>query len=398
MKPPLEQVLLVLVLSAAAAQSNNPDATSRAAAAMKRAGEYAASGKSVEAAEEVRTAATLAPKVPGVWYALGQAYNRIKQEALATFDSDSDVAWRQLLSADALMARNQWVDAFVLYRAALERLPAMITIHDSVARIYEQTGHAAWAVRERAQVRLSSAGCEARRALCAFRAGSYRSALTAALAGSDAEARYWRARAANELALEAFERLDALPDSVERRAVRATVAESQERYPDEILELQAALKLSPGQSALTYQLALAFYSAREYDQAIATSSGLLQAHPDDIRLLRLQGLSLLQLQQQDEALPILERVVQRDPADTAARLALGRACVQARKFADAVPLIEPQLGADDDGSLHIQLARAYAGLGQPEKAASLLAQAESLQRSARERAERAPARRITPPR
>jgi len=386
-------LLLVLLLSAIpVAQSNNPDARSRAAARAMNEGRFD------EAAAIYRDLLVILPEDPRLWYALGQAYNAIKQDALATFGGQSeDAAWRQLLTADALMAKGHWIDAFTLYRASLERLPSMVSIHGSIARIYELTGHAAWAARARTQGRLSPAGCVARSALCAFRAGRYRSALAAALAGSDSEARYWRARAANELALAAFKRLDALPDSAQRRSVRATLAQSEERYTEAIAELKAALKFAPGEPALIYELALAYSSARDYDLAITTSSALLQANPDDVRLLRLKGLSLLQLRRPEEALPMLKRVVERDPADQGARLALGRAYVQVRDFAAAIPLIEPQLAADDDGSLHIQLARAYTGVGQKDKAAALLAQSEEIQRTARDRAARAAARTITPP-
>ena len=403
MKPRLEQALLVFFVLLPsvmiAAQSNDPDARSRAAAAMKRAEVDNASGRPMDAVEELRTAATLAPTMPAVWYSLGQTYNSIKQDALATFAGESEEAssWRQLLSADALMANGNWIDAFGLYRASLQRLPSMTSAHDSIARIDELTGHPAWAARERAQVRLSAADCAVRRALCAFRAGRYRVALAAALEGSDSEARYWRARAANELALTAFKQLDGLSDSPERRAVRATVAQNEGRYTDAIAELKAALELAPGEPALIYQLALAYYSARDFDLAITTSSALLQAHPDDVRLLRLTGLSLLQLRRTEEALPLLQRVVARDRADRDARLALGRAYVLVRDFGAAVPTIEPLLGTDDDGSLHIQLARAYTGLGEKDKAALLLARSDELQRAARERAARAAARTITPP-
>ena len=78
-----------------------------------------------------------------MWYALGQAYNAVKQDALRTFDDSPEHApWRQLLAADALMINGQFTDAFVLYRATLDRLPSMVAIHDSVARIYETTGRA----------------------------------------------------------------------------------------------------------------------------------------------------------------------------------------------------------------------------------------------------------------
>lgn len=376
-----------------AVAANPADARAR----QRLADAYIGAGRPMDAVAELRKATTLSPRAPSLWYALGQAYNAVKQQALATFGDPSDAPWRQLLSADALLAGNHLTDAFAVYQGALQSLPTMVSIHDSIAHIYERTGHHAWAVRERAKGPPTRQACAARKALCEFRAGRYRFALAAALAGSDSESRYWRARAANELALAAFRQLDALPDSVERRGVRATVAQAEERYTDAIVELNAALRFAPREPGLIYELASAYYSARDFDSAIATSAPLLQAHPDDVRLLMLKGHSLLQLRRPEEAIPILQHVVERDPANAGARLALGRAHLQNGNAAMAIALIEGELGRDDDGSLHVQLARAYTGLGQREKAAQLLELSDEIQRAARERAAVAAQRTITPP-
>ena len=234
----------------------------------------------------------------------------------------------------------------------------MVSIHDSVARIYERTGHQEWAARERAHGTLSTADCATRQALCEFRAGRYDSALSASSSKSDSESRYWQARAATELALAAFKHLDQLADSPERRAVRATLARTEERYNDAIVELKAALAFAPGNPALLYELGSACYRARDFEQAVATLSPLLRARPDDPRLLELMGYSLLQMRQVEEALPILQRTVERNATDPGPRLALGRAYLQNGNFAAAIPLIEAQLADDEDGSLHVQLARA----------------------------------------
>jgi tetratricopeptide (TPR) repeat protein len=341
----------------------------------------------------------LAPDLPGAWYALGHAYNAIKQEAIATFDTrPEDSSWQQLLAADALLANGHVIDAFTVYREVLERLSSMVSVHDSVARIYEQTGHADWAARERAIGARSAIDCVRRKALCEFRAGQYRSALTAALAYPDSESRYWRARAANELALGAFKRINELADSPERRAVRATLARVEERYIDAIAELKAALTFAPDDPALVYELASAYYSAQDYEKAVATLSPQLRAHPGEARLLRLTGYSLLRLRRLEEAVPVLQLVVERDATDPGPRLALGQAYLQNGDFAAAIPLIEPQLADDRDGSLHAQLARAYTGLGQRDKGAPLLARSQEIQRAARERSEAAGQRTITPPR
>ena len=343
-------------------------------------------------------AAHLAPESPRSWYALGQAYNAVKQDAMRSFDEPSeDPSWRQLLAADAMLAAGHLVDAFTLYRALLERMPWMVAIHDSIARIYEQLDHTAWAASERKAGALSPEACAKRPALCEFRAGRYRQALTAAFTQADPESRYWRARAANELALAAFKRLDALADSPERRSVRATVARAEQRYTDAVAELKAALVFAPGNPALVYELASAYYQARDYEQAIATLAPLIKQHPDEPRLLKIAGYSLLQLRRLDEAVPTLRRVVERDAGDPGARLALGRALLQSGDFAAAIPVIEPQLADDEDGSLHVQLARAYTGIGQREKAEPLLQRSQEIQRAAQERAAGGAERAITPP-
>ncbi len=179
--------------------------------------------------------------------------------------------------------------------------------------------------------------------------------------------------------------------------MRATRARAERRYTDALAELKAALAFAPGDPALLDDLGTTYYAAREYEQAIATLSPLLKVNPDDPRLLVVYGDSLLQLQRVDEALPVLQRASERDPSDPTPGLALGRAHLQKGNFAEAIPLIETQLAGDTDGSLHVQLARAYTGVGQKDKAAALLARSQELQRAAQERGAAAGQRTITPP-
>jgi predicted Zn-dependent protease len=359
---------------------------------------YRGSDRRVDALKQLREVTALAPRQPSGWYELGQAYNGVAEEAMATFARQQDDSpWRQLLIADALLARGPLTDAFLLYRQTLERLPSMVSIHDSIARIYERTGHADWAAREREQGRLAPAACARRRALCEFRAGRHRLAFDAALAESDVESQYWRIRAASELALSAFAELDALPDGPERRAIRATRARAEERYTDAVAELKAALTFAPGVPTLIFDLASAHYEARDYEQALATVSPLLEASQNDVRLLALAGNSLLQLRRPVEAIPLLQRAAARDPQDPAIRTALGRAYFQNGDYAAAVPLLEAQLASDQDGSAHVQLARAYTALGRREESAALLLRSQELQRAAEERRKVAEQRTITPP-
>ena len=366
---------------------------------MRAAAQATRDHRFIDAVAELSTATALAPALPAGWYALGQAYSDVAKEAARTFDRNADeAAWRRLLAADGWFAAGRFVDAFTFYRSALDSLPAMVSVHDSIARIYERTGQAEWAAQEREAGARVAVDCVTRKALCEFRSGRYRAALDAALERTDSESHYWRARAATELARTAFDRLDDLPDSVERRGARAARARAEDRHLDAIAELEAALKLAPDQPALIYELAQSCYAVRDYERAVTILSTSVRARPDDVPSLKLLGYSLLRLRRVDEALPVLQRAVDRDTADPGPRVALGRARVQRGDFAAAIPLIESQLAGDEDGSLHVQLARAYAGIGQSDKAAALLTRSEELRRAANDAAAVAARRTITAPR
>ena len=243
----------------------------------------------------------------------------------------------------------------------------MVSIHDSVARIYEQTGHAglggAWSGRAG---RLTAAECVKRKALCEFRAGRYRTALAAALTGSDLESHYWRARAAAELALAAFKRLDGLPDSRERREMRATRARAERRLHRRASpSSRRRWRSRPATPRCSTILGTAYYR-RARLRAGASRRWRRSSRPTPTTrgcwwstATRCWSCSVL-----DEALPVLQRAVEREPSDPTPRLALGRAHLQKGDFAGGHSrCIEPQLAGDNDGSLHVQLARAYTGRG-----------------------------------
>jgi predicted Zn-dependent protease len=359
---------------------------------------YAAAGRPADALAELRKITEVAPRDPAAWFALGHAYNGLAQDAMASFnDNPGDRPWRQLLLADALAEDGRLTDAFALYRSTLDEIPTMVSIHDSIARIYEQTSHADWATRERSQGVLPASECVKRKSLCEFRAGRYRSALAAAIAQSDPESRYWSARAAAELARAAFKQLESLPDSRERREIRATMARAERRYADAITELQAALKFAPNDPDLLNDLGTTYYFAKDYEKAVATLLPLAKAHPDNPQLLATCGDALLQLQRIDDAIPLLQRSTAMDTSDPAPRMSLARAYIAKEYFTAAIPLLELDLPDDTDGSVHVQLARAYKGIGNEEKATQLLERSEALQKASQERSAVKGQRAITPP-
>ena len=113
---------------------------------------------------------------------------------------------------------------------------------------------------------------------------------------------------------------------------------------------------------------------------------------------KLAGYSLLQLRRLEEALPLLQRAAAIDPADPGrpGSRSVAPTCSAAitRQRSRCSSHI---LGTDEDGSLHVQLARAYSGTGDDKKAAALLERSQELHRMSEERSAAAARRTIEPP-
>ena len=68
---------------------------------------YGRSDRRVDALKQLREVTTLAPKQPGGWYELGQAYNALAAEAMTTFAGQpEDSAWRR--AARCRRDRGAW--------------------------------------------------------------------------------------------------------------------------------------------------------------------------------------------------------------------------------------------------------------------------------------------------
>ena len=357
-----------------------------------------AAGRPDPAIAELKVVATETPRTPAVWYELGQAYNAVVQDTLATFaHATEEKPFRDLLLADALREDRRFGLAFRRYRDLLPLLPGTRAVHDSLAVVYEEAGHPSWAAQQRKLGAAVTLDCAQRPAECSFAAGRHDEVLSQTADKADPWSRYWRTRAASALGAAAFAKLEALPDSRERRLMRAERAAADNRHVDAVKELEAALAVTPDDPGLLAELAVAHYRARDYEQALAVTKTLLARVPGDPDAMSLQGHALLELQRLGEALPILERAVELNPQDVGARTALGRAYVQKGDAAAAIPLLEPALADDQDGTLHFQLARAYQAVGQAEKAKPLLAKYQELQRAQGERNANETEPTITPP-
>ena len=184
---------------------------------------------------------------------------------------------------------------------------------------------------EEKERQLSPPDCNAQKLECEFREGKFLELVASAKVPNAPESDYWRSRAYNELAVQAFARLGQLPPSVEQHELKAHIYTGQKKYAEAAEEWRGALKFSPGDQQMQKQLAIALKFSQEYAQALSLFQELVRAQPVSAELNYLAGETLLDLQRVEEAIPLLRRAVLRDPKLVPAHKALARAYLAAGK-------------------------------------------------------------------
>jgi tetratricopeptide (TPR) repeat protein len=385
-------------------------------------------GRPQQAAAEFRKVTQQAPADARGWYGLVQSYDALSQETLDLLAKTADAApYEPLLMADALESEGKFEQAFAFYKQSLRELPNLRATHEALARIYTKTGHADWAAQTTAKARQMAPACaeaatakptgakpagaaarpaaagvgakSGKSAECEFRAKRYLDAIAAVAKNEDAEALYWKTRAYAELASGALAKLTAMKPSLELHELRAELYRNQRRHLQSVTELKAALTFAPNDPRLQRELAKSYYFTRDWENARTLFEELLKAagRNADPELQYFYGDVLLQSQQAEAALPYLKAAVDGAPEMPPAHATYGRALVQLGRFAEAIPHLEQVLAEDEDGSLHYQLARAYQGTGQAEKAKPLLQKYQEMQRASQPAANSGAPPAITPP-
>jgi predicted Zn-dependent protease len=272
------------------------------------------------------------------------------------------------LLADTRLQRKQYRSAFFFYHQAQSQLPDLPGLHAGLAKVYEETGHADWARTER---RLESAGanCPAQTAECSFLKGDLLGAAKDSRTPSASPAAlFWATRAYNQLAIDAFDRLGQMPNSVEIHALRAEILHGHGQDAEAAKEWRDALAIAPGDPRLEAELANSLVLAHEYDQAMPLLQKLLARQGDAPDLNYMMGESLWRTQHPEKALPYLKVALKAEPQLLPAHAALGIAYAMLNQNAEAIPQLEKAVSLDDDGSLHYSLARACQAAGRTEEA------------------------------
>jgi len=352
-------------------------------------------GSHAEAAEQYRWATQAMPDNPRPWYGLHLCYRAMAEQLYAQLGKTAPASAEFLaLSGDFETDRGEWTRAFQHFRQALAQRSSFRGLHGKVADIYERTGHPDWALTERRQeANLGSFPCDGSSAECEFATGHLESA--ARTSGSSPGELYWRGLALRGLSQRAAARLQDLPPTRESFETAAEMEELSARYKNAAAAWKQALAFAPGDAGIQRRLALALCHSNDCASALPLIRDLLSHTPASAELNYLYGLALNAMQDPGGAIRYLESSIRLDGSFLPARAALGEAYLQAGNAEKAIPYLQAALAADETGSRHYQLARAYQAAGKQAQAHEVLRGYREI--LARRAAEEQNEPRITPP-
>jgi tetratricopeptide (TPR) repeat protein len=359
------------------------------------------------AAQQFKKLTELDPQNPKAWNGLGLSYESLATRNFETLEKiGMGSPYWLFLFAETRATVGLYTSSFHLYREAEEKMPGLRGLHKGVAEVYRMIGQPQWAAIEAAKEQSlpplacggavnaappgspqkgapppAAAGRLTGKAECEFWAGRYLEAIAATAGRTTVEACFWRVRAYNELARQAFSSLAQIPNSAEVHELLATILFNRKQYPESVTEWQQALKLAPENRYYQERLAIALSSSRDYEKALPLLEGLIQRSPDSVQLNFWLGYTLLSLLETERAVPYLEKAVAIDPSIPAGHKQLASAYIQIGQPEKAVPHLKKALPADDDGSVHYQLSRAYRMVRQPVLASEMLNKFREIEKS-----------------
>ena len=323
------------------------------------------------------------PSHARVWYGLGSSYEGLAQQS---FDQLAAVApgsayWLDLVAESRLETKQDY-SAFYFYHQALAKMATLRGVHAALGAVYRDTGHPEWAsAEEEKERRLPPPDCTAQKLECDFLAGKFIDIVEATEKSNTPEAYYWRTRACNQLALDAYLRLGRLPASVETHELKAKIESKRRQYAEAAKEWRAALGLSPDNRQFQKELAIALYRSGDLQGAATLFQELLQREPAATDLNFFLGDTILNSQKPQEAIVYLDKAVKNDPHLLPAQRSLGLAYMQIGRADQAIPHLKDALAIDEDGSIHYQLGRAYQAQGEKELARAMLEQYQEMHRA-----------------
>ena len=138
---------------------------------------------------------------------------------------------------------------------------------------------------------------------------------------------------------------------------QATAYGQEHKYEQAIVKYRAAIALRPGAPQAINNLAVMYYEAGRYADALITASPIWQSHPELKSAALIAGMAAVQCNRPAEALPPLEHLVSEDPANRDGLLALASARFALHDLASAAENYEREIQLSPND------AKAWYGLG-----------------------------------
>ncbi len=240
----------------------------------------------------------------------------------------------------------------------------------------------------------SSADFRIQIAQALFELGKYQESLDALAGLSSADqhspaAFYWRARCFEKLATAAYLRLyQADPDSYRVHQLMADLAAARNNDAKAIEEYRAAVAIKPSLPNLHYSLGHLLWKELSTDAARTEFEAELALNPRHSGALHDLGESYLMEHKAELALSYLQRALEVNPKNAELHRDLGTGYADLHDYTKAITEFKFALQADDDGSLHYKLGRAYQSLGRKDEATREFAISTSLNRESRSKLEK----------
>ena len=191
---------------------------------------------------------------------------------------------------------------------------------------------------------------------------------------------YWRAEAAQKLALAALSEAGRkAPDSHKMHLLLGDTYRAKNHAQEAIQEYRRALALQPSDLGGHWGLARTYYQALEYEDALAELRTVLHARPEDSEANYMAGRMLVATRRMEEAESYLKRAVVGTGAHVPHAHALLSSVYAGRgEQAAAIAELKKSLEADEDGSYHLRIYMLYKQSGDTAAASRALAEAKAL--------------------
>ncbi len=197
---------------------------------------------------------------------------------------------------------------------------------------------------------------------------------------------YWAIKANERLAFESLARYQELePDSARSHILLGDIYRQRDRPEDAQKEYSSALTLSPNDLAALLGLATAYLQEAKVEQAVETAQKALERSPADPDVNLIMGEALITQHKFSEAEPFLLKALNAKPQILPhVHALLGRVYEANGKTKEAIDQLKMGVESDQDGSIHYQLARLYAQVGDKADADLAFAQMKAIKQKRRE--------------